>query len=370
MASLAEEPLSKRMRGDEEGAMVVAQRHEKQQKLTRSSSLPSPTLKLTGHTGSVYSLQYSPKSGAVLCSTSFDMTCLLWRHGPSDGDDSNDHYYPNGYDEGELQQTKATYENFCVLRGHKNAVLDCAWCDQDCIATCSADKTVMLWDATTGNRLRKWAEHTGIVNSVTNVSEHQVASASDDCTVLLWDRRQKRPTSCYTTEYPILAVAAAEDSSESAHSLFTSGIDPKIYCWDTRRTATPVYGMTGHTDTVTSLAVHPETTHILSNSMDQTIRSWDIRPFGGTKRHAKTFVGHRHSVEKGLLKCDWSADGSMVTGGSSDGRVHIWDEVSTQELYDLPGHAGCVHAVTFHPVEVTVVASGSSDKQIYVGELS
>lgn len=327
-------------------------------------------MKLTGHAGSIYALQYSPSSGSILCSASFDMTCLLWRHGFADGDDDADF----GFDE--LQQPtnsihQATYDNFGVLRGHKNAVLDCAWCDSECIVTCSADKTLMLWDIVTGNRLRKWAEHEGIVNAVTTVSEHQVASASDDGTVLLWDRRQKRPTARYTTEYPILALAAATDATDaSTYSLFSSGIDPKIYCWDIRHTSHPVYGMSGHSDTVTSLAIHPETTHILSNSMDQSLRSWDIRPFGGTKRHAKTFTGHGHSAEKGLLKCAWSADGSMVTGGSSDGRVHIWDEVSMQELYDLPGHKGCVHAVTFHPTETTVIASGSSDKQIFVGELS
>ena len=110
---------------------------------------------------------------------------------------------------------------------------------------------------------------------------------------------------------------------------------------------------------------------------------WDVRPFVAREqqqqqqhirrlhpRHVRTFTGHQHSAEKGLLKCSWSADGTFVTAGSSDTRVHIWDVVSGQELYDLPGHKGCVNAVTFHPTELTVIASGSSDKQIFVGELS
>lgn len=382
------EPAPKRLRGDgtdeeEEGTLVVAVaaaplHKQQQQQQTRSSSLPCPTLKLTGHTGSVYALQYSP-SGATLCSASFDMTCLLWRHAADDdgGGGGDSHYYDNTNSNAHETTSMATYENFNVLVGHKNAVLDCAWCgDDDVIVTCSADKTVMLWDAASGSRLRKWAEHTGIVNAVTVLGGEEgagaallVASASDDKTVLLWDRRQKRPTARFTTDYPVLAVAAASAVSGS-NQIFTAGIDPKIYCWDIRRTATPMYSMSGHTDTVTCLSIHPEGTHILSNSMDQSLRSWDIRPFCGSKRHAKTFTGHKHSAEKGLLKCSWSADGSMVSGGSSDARVHIWDEVSTQELYDLPGHAGCVNSVTFHPTETTVIASGSSDKQIFVGELS
>jgi Prp8 binding protein len=71
--------------------------------------------------------------------------------------------------------------------------------------------------------------------------------------------------------------------------------------------------------------------------MDGTLRTWDIRPFiddgaGKKKRHDKTFVGGTHNAEKGLLNCAWSADGTMVTGGSADRIVRIWDEFSTEEV--------------------------------------
>jgi Prp8 binding protein len=128
--------------------------------------------------------------------------------------------------------------------------------------------------------------------------------------------------------------------------------------------------------------------------MDSSLKTWDIQPFTKSKnRQLKTFQGGKHGAEKGLLKCAWSPDGSMVTGGSSDCMVHIWDEVTTEEvsalreiqfafilkfsltnqtlslqLYLLPGHTGCVNTVIFHPKE-NVIASGSSDKSIYVGEL-
>ena len=74
--------------------------------------------------------------------------------------------------------------------------------------------------------------------------------------------------------------------------------------------------------------------------MDGTLRSWDIRPFiddssGKKKRHNKTFVGGSHNAEKGLLNCAWSADGSMVTGGSADRIVHIWDELSAEEVSEI-----------------------------------
>jgi len=43
--------------------------------------------------------------------------------------------------------------------------------------------------------------------------------------------------------------------------------------------------------------------------------------------------------------------------------------LSAEELYVLPGHNGSVNSVIFHPTE-NVVASASSDKSIFIGELS
>ena len=80
------------------------------------------------------------------------------------------------------------------------------------------------------------------------------------------------------------------------------------------------------------------------------------------------FFSSQHNLEKTLLKCSWSPDGEMISCGSSDHVVHIWDVPTGEELYHLPGHAGSVNEVAFHPTE-PIIASCGSDKQIYLGEL-
>ena len=313
----------------------------------RTSSLSHPTMKLTGHTGSVYSLAYSP-DGECLISTSFDMTCLLWN-------------------------ASGNCENLNILRGHKNAVLDAQWTQPDHgqnVITASADKTLAFWDGNTGVRVKKLTGHEGIVNAVDAhpLSPKVCASASDDRTVKLWDVRVKGRGSAGTLEdeYPCTTVVYGLDGN----TVYSAGIDNCITAWDLR-TNERTMKMKGHGDTITCLSLHPKGTHLLSNSMDGTLRTWDIRPFveDGGKRHCKTFVGGTHNAEKGLLNCAWNSDGTMVTGGSADKVVHIWDELTAEELYYLPGHKGCVNSVVFHPKE-NCVASGSSDKSIYVGELS
>ena len=52
-----------------------------------------------------------------------------------------------------------------------------------------------------------------------------------------------------------------------------------------------------------------------------------------------------------LLRCSWAPDGSKVAAGSGDRFVYIWDTTSRRILYKLPGHAGSVNEVDFHPEE-------------------
>ena len=258
-----------------------------------------------------------------------------------------------------------------MLSGHKNAILDvCFTNDSEKIITASADYNLGVYDAITGERIKRFMGHSGIVNAVDICREGSAClavSASDDCTARLWDTRVRGEVGRFDDDYQITAVAYANDGNV----VYTGGIDNSIHAWDVRQMHKSMT-MKGHTDTITCLSLNPKGTHLLSNSMDGTLKSWDVRPFvddAKKKRHDKTFVGGTHNAEKGLLNCAWSADGSMVTGGSADRVVLIWDELSAEELYVLPGHNGCVNSVIFHPKE-NVVASASSDKSIFVGELS
>mmetsp|Transcript_22017 Transcript_22017/g.37570 ORF Transcript_22017/g.37570 Transcript_22017/m.37570 type:complete len:359 (-) Transcript_22017:91-1167(-) len=357
-----EEPSSKRPRNSlnrEEVSIIHDGNHNDNQIVTlynppssnnpnantiRTSSLASPTMKLSGHKGSIYTLAYDPP-GETLCSGSFDSTCLLWN-------------------------ASGNCENFNVLLGHKNAILDCKFTNNgEKVITASADYNLGVYDVRTGERLKRFMGHEGIVNAVGVAKDGSpclAVSASDDRTCRMWDTRVRSEVGCLEDQFQVTAVAYSNDGL----TVFSGGIDNCIHAWDVRqmkRTMT----MKGHTDTITCLSLNPKGTHILSNSMDGTLKTWDIRPFvdSGKKRHDKTFVGGTHNAEKGLLNCSWSADGTMVTGGSADRIVHIWDELSAEELYSLPGHAGCVNAVVFHPKE-NVIASASSDKSIFVGELS
>lgn len=60
------------------------------------------------------------------------------------------------------------------------------------------------------------------------------------------------------------------------------------------------------------MALSYDGSYLLSNSMDNTLRIWDVRPFAPSERCVKLLSGHQHNFEKNLLRCAWSPDGSKV----------------------------------------------------------
>ncbi len=317
----------------------------------RTSHLASSTMLLQGHSAAAYTTQFNP-AGDALATGSFDKQILLW----------------DVYGE--------ECRNYNVLTGHTNAVLDLKWTqDAGKIVSASADKTVAVWDANKGTRIRKCTEHTGCVNSVAVAGGSKAAgggltslfaSVSDDRTVKVWDSRSRRAVQTLNHRFQLLAVALAADGKK----VFAGGIDNNILVWDLAKGGEePADTYEGHAETVTGLSLSPDGKYLLSNAMDNTLRQWDVRPFVTGARQVQVFQGALHGSDRNMLRCAWSHDGEMVSAGSSDRAVHVWDVPSGQELYYLPGHKGTVNEVVFHPKE-PIIASASSDKTIFLAELA
>jgi Prp8 binding protein len=107
--------------------------------------------------------------------------------------------------------------------------------------------------------------------------------------------------------------------------------------------------MIGHNDTVTSLRVSPDSQTLLSNSMDSTVRTWDIKPFAPTDRHIKTFDGAPAGVEKNLIRASWDKNGNKIAAGAGDGTAVVWSNDTGKLLYKLPGHKGTVNCAELSP---------------------
>eukprot|EP00899_Mesostigma_viride_P010093 jgi/Mesvir1/19085/Mv12838-RA.1 len=352
MASVEKRPgdedmqiVAKRQKTD--GEIVPADNKNQQivvnkEGIRRTSSLLAPVMLLTGHQGEIYTMAFNPE-GTCIASGSHDKMIFLWR-------------------------VEDECQNYMVMKGHKNAVVDLHWTTTGShIISCSPDMTIRAWDAETGKQVKKMAEHSSFVNSCCPARRgpQLIVSGSDDGTAKLWDMRQRACVQTFPDKYQITAVSFSDGSDK----IYTGGISNDIKVWDLRRNEV-VMSLSGHIDTITGMKLSPDGgAYLLTNAMDNTLRVWDMRPYAPQNRCVKIFSGHVHNFEKNLLKCDWSPDGKMVTCGSGDRMVNIWDTTTRRLLYKLPGHNGSVNEVVFHPKE-PIIGSCSSDKRIYLGEIS
>lgn len=206
--------------------------------------------------------------------------------------------------------------------------------------------TLASWDLETGQRIRRHVGHEEIINclDISKRGQELLVSASDDGCIGIWDPRQKHAIEYLETELPITAVAL----SEAGNEIYSGGIDNTIHVWDLRKKSV-VYSMAGHTDTITSLQISPDSQTLLSNSHDSTVRTWNIRPFAPTNRHIRTYDGAPMGLEKNLIRASWDPKGEKIAAGSGDRSVVVWDFRTGKLLYKLPGHKGTVNDVRFSP---------------------
>lgn len=307
-------------------------------------------LRLTGHGAAVTGLSWHPTS-AVLASSSFDSTAIIW--------------------------SVATVEEapaLAHLTGHKASVTAVAFADGgDALATASADRTGALYDAVTAQRTRTLKGHTSHVTCVDGGAglldrrAGGVVTGGNDRKVCVWDGRERRQEAGIVLqhEYQVLDVAFGAEE----WSLLSAGIDPRVFVWDTRRPGEPVRYLEAHGEAVTGLCMSPLGERVASYGADGRVGIWDVRPFVEGERLERALDCGGGGFEMEMLRVGWDCGGTRVAAGDGGGEVTVWDAADGEVLACLGGHEGSVNDVKFCPIEDTLVASASSDCSIIVGHL-
>lgn len=229
--------------------------------------------------------------------------------------------------------------NYGEILGHKSAITSVRWLNQDKVITSSADTTLGLWDTNTGKRLRKFSQHSLVVNEVDHDSS-RIASAGDDGFAYIWDENSKKPVNSFKTEYPLLTIALHKNI------IYTSGIEPVIRAWDLRSPSQPIFEVeTQHSDTITSLSV--DDSNLISRSMDDTVRIYEPKIVPGNHiRPNAVYDGATSGNENLLIRAILREH--VIYSGSADRTITSWDLTSKKLLRKLTGNSGTVIDVDEH----------------------
>ncbi len=243
--------------------------------------------------------------------------------------------------------------NPVIIGEHSSEIL--SLCFSPCgnyIVTASADYTLRLWDAESGECMCVFTGHENMIRSVAySPNGKQIASGSDDKTLRLWDADSGECLTIFTGhEDSINGVAISPNSKRIA-----SGSDDKtIRLWDLE-SGKCITTITGHEDRITCIAYSPNGKRIASSADDRTLRQWDV----DSGNCLTIFNGHKRP----LNGVTYSPDGKRIASCADDATLRLWDAESGDCLATFTEDVIAVNAVTFSP-DGTHIISVSDDRTL------
>ncbi|KAI0315268.1 WD40-repeat-containing domain protein [Amylostereum chailletii] len=331
-----------------DGSRIVSGSYDQTIRLWNAGEVEKRNNPILGHTGSVNCIAFSP-DGTRIVSGSFDETVRVWSA-------------ETGRQIGE------------PMRGHSKAVMTVAYSPRgDLVASGAYDDLIIFWSADCLEMVgQPVVEHTGSVNALSFSPDGRwLASGSDDGTVRLWDTRTRK---AFTNPFvghtkPVTSVAFSPDGKFVASGSFdmtirlwdpTSGTsgdalqgataaitclsysfnnhylvsglhDGSVRIWDVKTKALVANPLQPHRIVVTSVALSPDGTTLVSSSFDETVRVSTINPEQG---HSTGVPVQGHS--RAVFSVMFSPDGSTVATGSYDRTIRLWDASSSDTTTPSP----------------------------------
>jgi RNA polymerase sigma factor (sigma-70 family) len=245
--------------------------------------------------------------------------------------------------------------------GHEGTIRSLAFSpDGKRLASASEDQSVRVWDPGTGAETLKIEGDTGYVGSVSFSPDGKLlASACDDGKVRVFDAESGQETHSIDAHVGwAVSVAFAPDGK----TLVSSGADKKVKIWDVTN-GSRVKEMEGHTSFPDCVAIARDGKTIASGSWDGTVRIWD--PATGQELHVLS--GHEERVHS----IAFSPDAKLLASGGEDGTARLWDVASGKSIAVVANPVSWVFPVAFSPDGKTLAAgSGSAVLLLEVGELT
>ena len=227
-----------------------------------------------------------------------------------------------------------------------------------------------LWDATTGEHKITLTCNDSVSSISFSLDGSLLASGSLNGTVHLWDaitgeQIRKLTHQSLINNQPISGVSFSPDG----RTLASGSIDGRIYLWDVikgelrqkieqnlTRVKANWYPLRIH-----SVSFSSDGKLLASGGPDNTIRVWNVV----TGVQKQTLIGHAYKV----YCVAFSPNSTTLVSGHTDGTIHLWDANTGQYKRMLSGHTDIVTDLVFSPDGKTL-ASGSQDCSVLLWDMT
>jgi len=217
----------------------------------------------------------------------------------------------------------------------------------DLIATAGYDNKIILWDALQRKALAR-TSHDHLVNNCSFSSDGKwLVSASSDYSARIWSVPSLRLHAVLSEHDDDVDMALfSPDDSRIA----TCALDRCVRIFDLKGHC--LHTMRGHTGNVLSLAWMPDSRHLISSSVDGTIRTWDT--FTGTQIKVTNLQIRTDSVEI-------DADG-IAYAGDDYGRIAI---IHNDDVKFIHAHRAGVKKIVLNEQQ-KILVSLSYDRSLVI----
>ena len=337
---------------------------------------------LTGHTGEVTDLEFIPdkrdKDRYRLVSTGVDKTVRIWQiHPQSENREINSvafsPVYINQYaaaTDDRIEIWHSRYYNAKLgqtIEAHDRYITQVEYSpDGKIIASASWDKTVKLWHVQTG-RLINTIELPDPVTAI--------AFSPDGLTLIAGTEANQIHLSNLASDtlQPFKTLTGHTDSlktlavSTDGKIIASAGYDRTIKLWT--MAGELLQTIEAHNLAITALefaAPSPNSGEyvLASASWDNSVKLWSLDDTGSNSELLQTLTGH----QDGVTTISFNTDATLLATGSGDRLIKLWNPHTGELIENLRGHTSQINSLDFARDDLSLV-SGEAQQSLYLWNL-
>lgn len=188
----------------------------------------------------------------------------------------------------------------------------------------SCGDTVDIWDPNRPQPIHsfQWGADSILSVKCNYVDTDVIASTGSDRSVVLYDIRSKTPLHKVVLLHMNNAISW---NPQEAYNFIVGSEDTNVYTFDMRNLRKPSMVHRDHVAAVLSVDYAPTGKEFVSGSYDKSIRLWE----NGSQKSRDIY--HNKRMQH-IFSIQYSQDSKYVCSGSDDGNIRVWKAVSNDRL--------------------------------------